>query len=221
MKNLTHRHRPVLIHFLDNALSPALLTRMARDYRGVPWYGFARITDHLVDLDFCLALKESGCVMLQLGLESGDPGVLERLQKGIDLGVASRALKSLKEAGIATYVYVLFGTPAEGESEARKTLEFVAGHHHEIGFLNLAIFNLPAHGEEAQRLAAREFYEGDLTLYSDFDHPRGWNRDGVRSFLDRKFKRHPAIAPILRREPPLFTSNHAPFFVPGMIKSLV
>jgi hypothetical protein len=35
----------------------------------------------------------------------------------------------------------------------------------------------------------------------------------IRQFLDKEFRRHPAIAPILRRDPPVFTSNHAPFFV--------
>ncbi len=60
---------------------------------GVPWYGFVRITRHLADLDFCRALKRSGCVMLKLGLESGDQHVLDSLQKGVDLEEASRALK--------------------------------------------------------------------------------------------------------------------------------
>ena len=59
----------------------------------------------------------------------------------------------------------------------------------------------------------RPFYDGDLSLYTDFVHPKGWNRGLVRNFLDREFKRHPAVAAILRRDPPLFTSNHAPFFV--------
>jgi hypothetical protein len=31
-------------------------------------------------------------------------------------------------------------------------------------------------------------------------------------FLDREFRRHPAVADILRRTPKHFTSNHAPFF---------
>ena len=221
LKDLTSRHRPVLIHLLDNALSPALLTGLARDWRGVPWYGFARVTDQLADLDFCRALKKSGCVMLQLGVESGNPRILEKLQKGIDLEVASQVLKNLKKAGIAAYVYLLFGTPAETEKEARETLHFAARHSEEIGFLNLALFNLPACGEEARKMATRAFYEGDLSFYSSFIHPRGWNRGAVRSFLDKEFRRHPAIAPILRRDPPLFTSNHAPFFVEGMIKNLV
>jgi hypothetical protein len=110
-------------------------------------------------------------------------------------------------------VYLLFGTPAESETEARRTLDFTVAHSGEIGFLNLAVFNLPAHGEEARKLATREFYEGDLSLYSGFSHPRGWNRDAVRSFLGKEVKRHPSLTPILQRDPPIFTSNHAPFWV--------
>jgi hypothetical protein len=84
-----------------------------------------------------------------------------------------------------------------------------------IDFLNLAVFNMPAYGPEAEKFDPRPFYEGDLSLYMDFVHPAGWNRALVRSFLDKEFKRHPVIAAILRRDPPLFTSNHAPFFVQG------
>jgi len=79
--------------------------------------------------------------------------------------------------------------------------------------LNLAIFNLPAASIEAQSLATHDFYEGDLSLYKNFHHPAGWHRPVVRNFLEKTFKKHPAIAPILKRKPELFTSNHAPFFV--------
>ena len=209
---LADRHQPVLIHLLDNAISPSLMKAISEHPLGVPWYGFARITRHLTDPDFCLALKRSGCVMLKLGLESGDQAVLDDLQKGIDLEEASSALKNLKNAGIATYVYLLFGTPAESLTEARRTLAFVVKHHDCIGFLNLAIFNMPIYGAEAQQMETKTFYEGDLSLYASFDHPKGWSRHLVRQFLDKEFKRHPAIAPILRRDPPVFTSNHAPFF---------
>jgi hypothetical protein len=122
-------------------------------------------------------------------------------------------LRTIRKAGIATYVYLLFGTPSESLTEARKTLDFVAKHHEQIDFLNVAIFNLPVYGPDTEKLKTRIFYEGDLSLYVDFDHPKGWNRKVVRQFLDKEFKRHAAIAPILRRDPPVFTSNHAPFFV--------
>ena len=212
---LVDKQKPVLIHLLDNAISPSLMKAIAEHPPGVPWYGFARTTRHLTDPDFCLALRRSGCGMLKLGLESGDQTVLDSLQKGVHLEEASSALKNLKKAGIATYVYLLFGTPPEGLIEARRTLEFTVKHQDSIGFLNLAIFNMPIYGPQTRQMETNSFYEGDLSLYTSFDHPKGWSRQLIRQFLDKEFKRHPAIASILRRDPPVFTSNHAPFFCDG------
>jgi len=211
--HLVDKQKPVLIHLLDNAISPSMMKAICEHPLGVPWYGFARMACHLTDPDFCRSLKRSGCVMLQLGLESGDQTVLDDLQKGINLEEASSALRNLKEAGIATYVYLLFGTPREGPIEARRTLEFVVRHHDSIHFLNLAIFNMPIDGPEARQMETRTFYEGDLSLYTSFDHPKAWSRQRIRQYLDKELRRHPAVAPILRRDPPVFTSNHAPLFV--------
>ena len=209
---LTRRTRPALIHLLDNALSPALLKALAATAPQAPWYGFVRIGPPLDDLDFCHRLAASGCSMLKIGLESGDQKVLDTLDKGIRLEMASRVLRKLKQAGIATNVYLLFGTPAEDKAAAQKTLAYTAEHHECIDFLNLAIFNLPLGGPEARVLMLRDFYPGDLALYGDFEHPRGWNRSAVRQFVEKLFKKHPAIQPIIRRDPLIFTSNHAAFF---------
>jgi hypothetical protein len=204
--------RPTLIHLLDNALSPALLQALADQPPGPPWYGFVRFHEQLTDVDFCRRLRASGCVLLKLGLESGSQRVLDAMDKGIRLELAERVFAALHQAGIATYVYLLFGTPTETLDEARATMAFVQCHHQAISFLNLAIFNMPATSTEAQNLPGSPFSAGDLSLYLDFVHPRGWDRRSVRAFLDREFKRQPNIAAILRRDPPLFTSNHAAFF---------
>jgi hypothetical protein len=210
---LAQQTSPAMLHFLDNAISPALLKTLASKPSPVPWYGFARIHPALADAEYCRALRRSGCVMLKLGLESGNQDILDTMHKGIDLDMVAGALTALKNAGISTYVYLLFGTPAESIVEARHTLDFVAAHAEAITFLNLAIFNMPLCSPEAVTLVVSGFSEGDLSLYTDFVHPRGWDRQAVRRFLDREFKRHPAVAAILRRDPPHFTSNHAPFFV--------
>ena len=213
LRTLTEQTPPILIHLLDNAISPVLLRALAEKPPGTPWYGFARLDEHLADLDFCRALKRSGCVMLKLGLESGDQGVLERMSKGIDLGVASQVLNNLKECGIAVYCYLLFGTPGETVLEARRTLEFVARHHEAVNFLNLALFNMPLYGDEAAEYGHKPFYEGDLSLYTAFRHPGGWDRKQVRHFIESEFKRHPAIAAIVRNDPPQFGSNLAALFM--------
>ncbi len=216
LSRLSARYRPILIHLVDNAISPALMRALIASPPHAPWYGFARVTEELADFDFCRDLRASGCVMLKLGIESGDQGLLDALGKGISVERAAKALSALKRAGIGTYVYLLFGTPSEDLPRARKTLAFAARNSASIDFLNLAVFNLPVNCGEARGLDLRPFYAGDLSLYSDFTHPSGFGRREVRAFLEREFKAHPAIRPIVLRRPPHFTSNHAPLFCMAM-----
>lgn len=215
---LIDQTQPKLVHFLDNALSPAMLQALTRSPLSVPWYGFVRFTDHLADPEFCRQLRLSGCVMLKLGLESGSQSILDQMDKGINLQLVSTALKALHQAGIMTYVYLLFGTPGESLDEARQTLEYVTEHYQQITFLNLAIFNLPAGSQQSNSLEINEFYDGDLSIYSDFKHPRGWGRKEIRRFLESEFKREPVIHRILKNDPLHFTSNHAPFFTSALTR---
>jgi hypothetical protein len=69
---------------------------------------------------------------------------------------------------------------------------------------------MPLYGDEAAEFGEQPFYEGDLSLYTAFRHPGDWDRKQVRRFLESEFKRHPAIAAIVRNDPPHFSSNHAP-----------
>lgn len=209
--HLTKATSPVLIHLLDNAISPSTLRALSEHPPGAPWYGFVRIDTLLADLDFCRRLRASGCIMLKLGLESGDQNVLDSMNKGTDLRQAAKVLANLHAVGIASYVYLLFGTPSEGRTEALHTLSFVEDHHRDISFLNLAIFNLPICSDATASLPVTDFYTGDLSIYRNFTHPLGWNRTEIRRYLDTVFKRSPKIAEILRKDPPIFTSNHAPF----------
>lgn len=213
LHRLGEEMRPGLIHFLDNALAPRFLTQLMDRPPGAPWYGFARISPHLADPDVVRGLKKSGCVMLKLGIESGDQAVLDALHKGTRVEMVSQVLNTLKAAGIKVYAYLLFGTPAETEAAARRTLDWTLAHSEAIDFLNLAVFNLPAYSPEAKSLKTQSFYPGDLSLYADFEHPHGWQRHQVRRFLDSVFKKSAPIRKILVKDPPHFTSNHAPFLV--------
>ncbi len=212
LDRLQKETRPSLIHFLDNALSPAFLKALIDDPPGTPWYGFVRITEQLTDPGFVNGLKDSGCVMLKIGIESGAQAVLDALNKGISIDTVSRALKTISTAGILVYGYLLFGTPAEDYEAACQTRSFISAHADCIDFLNLAIFNLPVGSPEADALDTADFYPGDLSLYRGFVHPKGWDRNRVRQFLEKEFKRPEPIRRILKNDPPFFTSNHAAFF---------
>jgi radical SAM superfamily enzyme YgiQ (UPF0313 family) len=214
-RELAERHEPALFHFTDSEVSQAHLSALAESPPGAPWYGFARFSTRLEDPSFCRALAASGCAMLQLGLESGDDDVLAAMGKGITVAAASRILANVRDAGIETYVYIMFGTPREGRDAAMRTRDFVAQRSGSIGFLNVSIYNMPSRGEDAANYPAGPSYDADLSLYAELDHPAGWNRPEIRRFLSREFSREPSIRNVLARTPPVFTSNHAPFFARG------
>ena len=203
-----------LVHVTDSAVPPANLRRLAALDGAVPWYGFGRFHADLTDLDFCRELRRGGCRMLKLGLESGSPRVLRRLNKGIDLTRASAALRALRRAGVAVYLYVMFGIPGERRDDAERTLAFVADHAPCIDFINVSLLNLPISTPPEPGLELRRVPRyGELSLYTGFEDREGWERREARLFLERDFRRHPAVGPILRRTPHVFGANHAPFFV--------
>ncbi len=213
LKILVSRYNPVLIHLTDSEISPSMLKALASDPPGAPWYGFCRFTKILTDFHFCRTLAESGCRMLSLGLESADKEVLKAMNKGINIDEIPLILENLKSCGIGTYVYVLFGTPTESRDSALRTRDFVASQARNIDFLNAAVFNLPVKSPQAAFLDTGAFYEGDLSLYTRFNHPKGWSRKNVRVFLKNDFSAEPEIRRILNNVPPVFDSSHAPFFV--------
>ncbi len=212
INTLAGQYQPSLIHLLDNAISPALLRALTATSLAAPYYAFARFEQQLCDDDFCRALRRSGCVMLKLGVESGSQAVLDAMDKGVTVALMEQALAALSNAGIKTYVYLLFGTPTEDEQHARRTMEFVCRNHRAITFINAAIFNLPLANARHSNLTLIPYANSDLSLYCAFHHPKGWQRNHIRHFLNHNFKRHPDIAPIINRDPAVFTSNHAAFF---------
>jgi len=211
-----------MLHFTDHALPPAVVrdaTRILRG-RGLAWHGFLRFDPSLADPAFAGALAESGCAMVELGLESGSPEVLEAMQKGIDLDIASRAIRNLDGAGIRVFLYVLFGFPTETDEDRVRTFRFLEEHAGSIHGINTALFNLPVGSileREPKRFGIRRlmpFRPGqELSLYRDF--VSGHDRLAVRRFLRDAYEKSAALAPVFRRTPPGFKSDHAVFVPRG------
>lgn len=71
-------------------------------------------------------MKRSGCYLLGFGIESGDPEVLRRVNKKLDLeGVAER-VAMVRRHGIMTFGYFILGLPGETRQSALKTIRFAA-----------------------------------------------------------------------------------------------
>ncbi|OHB28716.1 MAG: radical SAM protein [Desulfuromonadaceae bacterium GWC2_58_13] len=209
-------------HLTDNAVPIPVLREMVirrEELAGIGWHGFIRFEQDLLDPGFVSGLAASGCRVLQLGLESGSQRVLDRLRKGTRLEEVARMLDNLRRAGIATYVYIMLGTPGETREDAELTLRFLERHAGAINYLNLAIMNLPresrllddpsATGIDASAPLSEE---APLGLYRSFVPASGWGRGEARRFLQQRLLGSPVIREIVNRVPPYFTSNHAFLF---------
>jgi len=79
----------------------------------------------LVDRELLSLLKRAGADNLAYGLESANPRVLERINKGIDLERLSEVVRLTQEAGIQVELFSMFGLPGETFDQALNTLAFV------------------------------------------------------------------------------------------------
>jgi hypothetical protein len=208
--------RPV-VHLLDSALPTERLRRFLPLARaaGAAFYGFARPERRLLEGALVEAAADAGCLMLQLGVESGSKPLLDRFDKGVDPAEAERVIAAAAAAGIRTYLYLLFGLPGETDADREATLDLLARDDRDVDFLNLSLFNLPTHCAITERaeefgVALGEFPAADaaLRLYRPFTCGGRSPRDEARAFLKTRLLRHPLIRKTHLRTPRWLRAAH-------------
>ncbi|MCE5227978.1 B12-binding domain-containing radical SAM protein [bacterium] len=69
-------------------------------------------------------MKKAGCWIVALGVESGDQGTLDRIEKQTTVEMAFNAVRMLREAGLKSSVYLLMGLPWDTEELIDKQVAF-------------------------------------------------------------------------------------------------
>jgi radical SAM superfamily enzyme YgiQ (UPF0313 family) len=78
----------------------------------------------LVDQDLLKQMGKSGFFIISYGVESGQPSVLERIGKKIDLAQAQAAISWSRAAGISTQANFIIGYPFETRAQVKATINF-------------------------------------------------------------------------------------------------
>ncbi len=76
------------------------------------------------DYETLKAMKEAGCRLLIVGFESGDPKVLENIEKGATVEQAKDFMKNCKKLGILVHGDYIFGLPGETRETIQRTMKF-------------------------------------------------------------------------------------------------
>ena len=77
--------------------------------------------------DLLAVMKQVGCYLLGLGIESGDQGILDAARKNQSVDLAPRVVAMCRQAGIRTMGHFIFGLPGETPATAEKTIRFLLG----------------------------------------------------------------------------------------------
>lgn len=80
---------------------------------------------NLVDEELLTYLRKAGCYKIDYGVETGDPGILETIRKGVTLEQIEDAFKLTKMAGIETGALLVTGMPGENMETVKRTAKFV------------------------------------------------------------------------------------------------
>ena len=77
------------------------------------------------DDDLLKRLKQAGCLMVSVGIESADPDLLLRHKSGVGLDAVRDTVRRIQAAGIRAKGLFMMGLPGETEDSIRKTSNFI------------------------------------------------------------------------------------------------
>ena len=114
--------------------------RFVEEELPIHWMSFIRAST-LKNVDGDL-LRRSGCIEVQLGLESADSQVLQNMNKKASPALYSDVVRNLLGAGVNCSCYFIFGFPGETDETVNRTRQFIKSiEHPELeGMLSWSIF---------------------------------------------------------------------------------
>lgn len=112
------------LNFLSNYEHAARFCREIIERKlEIVWMCQARVD--LIDPDIVSLMKQAGCIMICMGIESAGQDILNNSQKDITLERCMEACRTVKEAGIGLFTFWVFGLPGETHESAHATIKLM------------------------------------------------------------------------------------------------
>ncbi len=131
----------------------------------IGWECLSRVDT--LDISLAKRMKQAGCVRVFFGIESGNDGILEIMNKRITTEQAKNAVQTAKKAGMQAGAFFIVGYPGENDKTVLDTVRFASGLP-----LDYLSFTLP------YPIPGTPLYErvkdNDNTMVDDWEEPKNW-----------------------------------------------
>lgn len=122
----THKIRSFLFwgesFTLDNDYVQEICKEILERNLNIEWSAAARVDN--INKQMLESMKQAGCIMISLGIESMNQAVLDTAKKGIRTEMSIRAITLAKEVGIRTVGHFIFGLPNDDTKSIKETIKF-------------------------------------------------------------------------------------------------
>jgi len=126
IKDVKNKHNINTFLFLSDTFNGTkdfvkrLSSKIIEENLNIKWVSNSRVD--LVDEEIVRLMKRSGCILVSLGIESYDEGILERNRKDVSIEDINNGIRLFNKYGIKTYGYFIFGLEGENKKTLLKTI---------------------------------------------------------------------------------------------------
>ncbi len=78
-----------------------------------------------VDRDMLKLMKDAGCHMIRIGVETGNQEILDNVKKGVDIEEVRQTFAWTHEVDLDTHAHMMLGMPGETKQTIEKTFRFI------------------------------------------------------------------------------------------------
>lgn len=168
----------------------------------IEWTSFCRadyLNSKLADDEFFKIVKKSGCDALSIGVESGSPTMLKKIDKDITIEQVMNACKTLQKYKIMPFLSFIIGIPSESKKELYETLAFYDELMKKIGKLEIngLFIYAPYPGTPIFDLAVQKGYKplGSIEEWAN------WNYNDIKNvkWYPKSYRKKLEIISIIAR----------------------
>ncbi len=160
--------------------------------RGIklPWACYARADEN--DREVLEKLKEAGCWMLKVGVESGDQKILDNVNKQYKVRKVMEGINLMRSVGLNVHCTFVFGLPGETVETIEKTIEFSKSLNPDTAQFSTAV---PYPGTELHQYLKKQGYlltedwEKYMPMQPIFGYPHLSDK-AISSAVKRAYRRY-------------------------------